>query len=68
MRIAIGTDHAGFDLKQQLVRQLRQDGHAVTDVGAHEYDADDDYPDSAFAVAVMRGVIRSLAGPGTSAW
>jgi len=51
MHIAIGTDHAGFELKQQLVRLLRQGGHAVTDVGAHEYDADDDYPDSTFAVA-----------------
>ena len=44
MRVHIGTDHAGFELKQHLVEHLRSLGHDVVDHGAHEYDAADDYP------------------------
>lgn len=44
MRVHIGTDHAGFELKQYLVEQLRSDGHEVIDHGAAEYDALDHYP------------------------
>lgn len=44
MRVHIGTDHAGFELKNRLVAVLQQKGHEVTDHGAHEYDALDDYP------------------------
>src|SRR5690606_25828760 len=44
MRVHIGTDHAGFDLKNRLVAVLENKGHEVTDHGAHEYDAVDDYP------------------------
>ena len=52
-KIAIGADHAGFDLKQEIGKLLESGGHQVTDLGAHEYDALDDYPD--FALAVARG-------------
>lgn len=57
MRVVIGADHAGFVLKEKLCRQLQEAGHEVVDVGAHEYDRDDDYPDSAAAVgrAVVAG-------------
>ena len=44
MRIHIAADHAGFELKQALVEHLTGAGHDVVDHGAHEYDADDDYP------------------------
>ncbi len=54
MRVLIGADHGGFELKNQLGDLLRKDGHEVIDLGAHAYDAADDYPD--FALAVARGV------------
>lgn len=49
MRIHIGTDHAGFELKEALVEHLKDAGHDVTDHGAHEYDALDHYPPFCFA-------------------
>jgi ribose 5-phosphate isomerase B len=55
MRIVIGADHAGFVMKEKLRQQLQMAGHEVVDVGAHEYDRDDDYPD--FAEAVGRAVV-----------
>lgn len=54
MRIVIGADHAGFALKETVRADLEAAGHDVVDVGAHEYDKDDDYPD--FAAAVGRAV------------
>ena len=54
MRILLGADHGGFELKQELAAHLRSAGHDVVDLGAHEYDAADDYPD--FALLVSRGV------------
>jgi ribose 5-phosphate isomerase B len=44
MRVHIGSDHAGFDLKQHLVEVLTGSGYDVVDHGATSYDADDDYP------------------------
>ena len=44
MRVHIGTDHAGFDLKNYLVTALVADGHEVVDHGPERYDAEDDYP------------------------
>ena len=60
MRVHIATDHAAFELKQYLVEQLRGAGHEVTDHGAHEYDAVDDYPP--FCTAVGEAVV---AEPGS---
>lgn len=51
MKIIIGADHAGYELKELLKPELEAAGHAVLDVGAHEYDREDDYPDSAAALA-----------------
>src|SRR6188472_1242246 len=50
MRIAIGSDHAGLDLKLALIEQLTQAGHELHDVGTHER-VSCDYPDFARAVA-----------------
>jgi ribose 5-phosphate isomerase B len=44
MRVHIGTDHAGFELKNYLVSALTSDGHEVVDHGPATYDAEDDYP------------------------
>ena len=51
MKIHIATDHAGLDLKNIIRDYLISKGHEVTDHGAHEYDALDDYPDYIFPCA-----------------
>lgn len=62
MQIVIGADHAGFELKELMKRRLVAAGHTVIDIGAHEYVASDDYPDSAAAVA--RAVVEGAAPKG----
>ena len=49
-RICIGSDHGGFDLKEDLRKYLTDEGYNVTDMGCHSKDAVD-YPDIAFLVA-----------------
>ena len=44
MRLHIGSDHAGLELKSELIAHLVNNGHDVTDYGPYEYDALDDYP------------------------
>ena len=44
MRVHLGSDHAGFELKQRLVARLTELGHEPVDHGPKEYDAVDDYP------------------------
>jgi ribose 5-phosphate isomerase B len=61
MKIAIGADHAGYELKQFLVKQLASSGYEVLDLGTHD-SAPVDYPD--FSEAVGRAVITSLADRG----
>lgn len=62
MKIALGADHAGFDLKQQLAKEIASLGHEVVDVGAFECDPLDDYPD--FAKAVGEAVVAKQADRG----
>ena len=45
MKIYLAGDHAFFELKEKLVAELRGKGHEVEDLGAHELNAEDDYPD-----------------------
>jgi ribose 5-phosphate isomerase B len=70
--IAIGADHGGFQLKEQLKPMLEHEGLAVRDVGVHEEKAVD-YPDIAHAVAELvaagvasRGIIIDGAGIGSA--
>lgn len=70
MRIAIGSDHRGFDAKRRLVPMLRQLNHEVTDVGPDSNDSVD-YPDYAYQVAkavsdgrVERGILICGTGIG----
>ena len=52
MRIAVGADHNGYALKKTMADLLRSLGHDVVDVGAHNMDPSDDYPDFAGALAL----------------
>ena len=71
MKIHIATDHAGLNLKNIIRDYLISKGHEVTDHGAHEYDALDDYPDYIFPCAKAvasdlesRGIILGGSGQG----
>ena len=44
MRVHLGSDHAGFELKEHLAGQLAKAGHEIADHGPATYDAEDDYP------------------------
>ena len=54
MKVIIGADHAGYELKGFLAAEIERAGFTVIDVGAHAYDGADDYPD--FSAAVGRAV------------
>lgn len=73
MKIYIGTDHTGFELKEKLKKYLEELelGYEVEDKGAFKYDADDDYPDFIRPVAEAvakdkgsRGIIMGGSGQG----
>jgi ribose 5-phosphate isomerase B len=51
MKIHIGTDHAGFELKNKLVEYISKLGHEITDHGAFLFDPNDGYPDFITPVA-----------------
>ena len=60
VRVYIGSDHAGFELKSHLLTELARAGHEVVDVGPEVYDADDDYPPYCTATGE-----RTVADPGS---
>ena len=69
--IHIGADHAGFDMKDEIIRFLEQRHYEVVDHGAYELDPEDDYPDFILPVAVAvaedpasRGIILGGSGQG----
>src|SRR5438034_3887902 len=72
MRLAVGSDHAGFELKETLAAYLRESGHEVIDIGTRST-APVDYPDYAEAIAravldggAERGVLLCGSGVGAS--
>src|SRR5262245_32195103 len=60
MRVYLGADHAGFELKNHLVQWLLTAGYEVVDVGADSYRAEDDYPSYCITTA-----IRTVQDPGS---
>lgn len=73
MRIVLGADHAGFDMKQDISAFVRGLGHEVLDVGAFTGTQPDDYPDFAEALGLAltggkadRGILICGSGVGAS--
>ena len=73
MRVGIGADHAGYELKTELVEFLTEQGHEVVDIGPSALDPTDDYPDFAKALAecvlsdgAERGIMVCGSGVGAS--
>lgn len=73
MIVAFGSDHAGLELKRDLLPWVESLGHRVTDLGNTVYDPFDDYPDFARAVGVAvarrdadRGILVCGSGVGAS--
>jgi ribose 5-phosphate isomerase B len=60
MRVYLGSDHAGFELKARLVQHLTESGHEPVDCGALTYDGEDDYPPPCITAAS-----RTVAEPGS---
>ena len=58
MRVYLGSDHAGFELKNHLADWLKANGHDPVDCGPHIYDAVDDYPPFC-----LRAASRTAADP-----
>jgi ribose 5-phosphate isomerase B len=60
VRVYLGSDHAGFELKQRLVEHVASLGHEVVDCGPPAYDAEDDYPPY-----VIRAASGAAGDPGS---
>ena len=60
MRVYLGADHAGFEMKNVIAKYLTDAGHEVIDCGAHDYDPEDDYP--AFCI---EAAYRTVNDPGS---
>lgn len=71
MKVYIGADHAGFELKDKLISYLHVAGHETEDMGAHSLNTQDDYPDYIRLVAekvaanpLARGIVIGGSGQG----
>lgn len=72
MKILVGSDHAGFGLKEKLIPYLQELGYEVEDKGPYEYNEEDDYPDFIIPVArevsqrpnELKGIILGGSGQG----
>ena len=60
MRVYLGSDHAGFELKAAIISWLGQAGHEAVDCGPASYDPEDDYP-----VYVLRAAKETVGDPGS---
>ena len=73
MRVAVGADHAGLSLREVVISTIEAAGHEAIYLGAHEYDAEDDYPDCTAPVAASvqsgdadRGIMLCGSGIGAA--
>jgi len=73
VRVAVGSDHAGFALKESVKAELQRLGHEVLDLGTSSAEVSVDYPDFSIAVgervasgAADRGVVLCATGIGAS--
>jgi ribose 5-phosphate isomerase B len=73
MKVGIGADHGGFEMKEQLAKLLAAEGYVVVDFGSKVLDNNDDYPDFAIPLAraiaageVERGILVCGSGVGAS--
>lgn len=73
MKVGVGADHGGFEMKEQLAKLLTSQGHEVIDFGNKVLDRNDDYPDFAIPLAravangdVERGILVCGSGVGAS--
>lgn len=71
MKIYLGSDHAGFHLKEEIRHFLVERGYQVLDMGPNRFDKDDDYPDFVYLVAGRvakegdaRGIVFGGSGEG----
>ena len=72
MKIAIGSDHAGFELKEYLKKLLADKGYELDDLGAETYNSQDDYPEYGRKVAeavaaaepLIRGTVENIGSAG----
>lgn len=73
MKVALAADHGGYPLKAEIAELVKSLGHEVMDLGAHQYDKEDDYPDFARYIGQAiqhgqadRGVLLCGSGVGAS--
>jgi ribose 5-phosphate isomerase B len=73
MKIGVAADHAGFELKEYLLKTLREEGYEVIDFGNTKLETNDDYPDYVIPLAhaiadgtVNRGIAVCGSGVGAS--
>ncbi len=73
MKVAVAADHGGYDLKQAIIDEARAAGHEVLDLGAHQFEPADDYPDYARYVCqaiqhgqALRGIVLCGSGVGAA--
>jgi ribose 5-phosphate isomerase B len=62
MRVYLGSDHAGFELKAHLISWLAENGHEPVDCGPATYESDDDYPPYVIAAALKVAADRGSLG------